>query len=68
MFHLNNASILFTLIIQYLNKQDLQPLDKFSFPIGCILLQHLVYKERKVKKNYGTLNNLPKGKSKLISM
>ena len=45
--HLNNESIILTLLMQYLSKQDLRLLDKFSFPIGCILLQHLVYKEKK---------------------
>ena len=45
--HLNNESLILTLLMQYLSKQDLRLLDKFSFPIGCILLQHLVYKEKK---------------------
>lgn len=49
-FHLNNKSVLFTLIIQYLNKQGLRHLGKFSFPIGCMLLQHLFYKEEKKAK------------------
>ena len=48
--HLKNNSVLFILIIQYLNKQDLRPLDKSSFPIGCMLLQHLFYKGKPADK------------------
>ena len=47
--HLYNKSIILTLLMQYLSKQDLRLLDKFSFPIGCMLLQHLFYKEKKAQ-------------------
>ena len=53
--HLNNESIMLTLLMQYLSKQDLRLLDKFSFLIGCMLLQHLVYKEKKKLKRYKCL-------------
>ena len=46
---LYNKSIILTLLMQYLSKQDVRLLDKFSFPIGCMLLQHLFYKEKKTQ-------------------